>query len=273
MPSPVIIAVTNQKGGIGKTTTAVHLATGIRRFTSKLVLVVDIGPQANTSSLFVGDEFVNQQEYADEPSIFEVLTDDQFPLLDAVYSVDLDENTSIDILPAKNNLNSARGIFPSLTRQEYRLSDAFYMSAQTGHPLHDYIIIDCPPSLDLFNLNAIVAATHILVPVAPGENNLKGMRELLDTIDRANGLKMRNRDKPLTVLGAVMTLMDRTALAKDSRNKILSETPFPILAEIPRLIAVQEAEAAHQDLFAFDPKSKATAAYKQLVKEVINGTK
>lgn len=274
----VVIAIFNAKGGVGKSTSTVQLSAGIARFGEKTVLAIDIGPQANTSSLFIGDEFVKVQAYEDAPSIYEVLTDDQFPLMDAVYAVELEGGEfPLDILPAKETLEEVRNMFPRLNRKEYRLGDALFLAnkeiIEEGGEPHDFVIIDCPPSRDDFSLNALVACTHVLIPVTPGENNLKGMNKLLDSIQTANSLKMRNREKPIIPLGVVLTQVNQqTIMTKLTREKILSETDFNIIAEIPHLVSVQYAEANHQDLFAYDSRSKATIAYRKLVQEVLNAT-
>ncbi|MEM8859093.1 MAG: ParA family protein [Chloroflexota bacterium] len=272
-----IIAITNEKGGVGKTTTAVHLACGIRRFTNASVLVVDIGPQANTSSRFMPTGFVEMTDFQDEPSIVDVLVDG-YPLGDALYSVYLDpalgeESETIDILPAKLNLNDARDALVSKPRREYLLADAFLKFNHSISPeeAYDFVIIDCPPSKDDFNRNALVASTHVLVPFMPGKNNLSGIATLQASIQEANELQMLNRQPSTSVLGTVITIANlQTNLFRDAQQIIKSQTNYPILGVIPRLVAIEEAEAAQLDVFVYQPKSKGAAAYRKLVENVLH---
>ena len=272
-----IIAITNEKGGVGKTTTAVHLACGIRRFTNASVLVVDIGPQANTSSRFMPKGFVEMTDYQNEPSILDVLVDG-YPMGEALYSVyldtDLGENSeTIDILPAKLSLNDARDALVSKPRREYLLADAFlkFERSISEDDAYDFIIIDCPPSKDDFNRNALVVSTHILVPFMPGKNNLAGIATLQASIQEANELQMLNRQSPTNVLGTVITIANlQTKLFRDAQRIIEAQTNYPILGVIPRLVAIEEAEAAHSDVFVYRPKSKGAAAYRQLVDNVLS---
>ena len=271
----IILAILNEKGGVGKTTTAVNLACGIRRFTNANVLVVDIGPQANCSSRFMPEEFVKMTDYLDQPSLLDVLLGD-LPVAECFYTMPLDpelgeESETIDVLPAKLDLNSARDQFPRLPRKEYLLADAFAIYHQEYEP-YDYVIIDCPPSPDNFNRNAIVASTHVLVPFMPGLNNLAGISTLQQSIRDANRLQTLNRQPPTKVIGTVLTIVDpnpRVRVTAEARDIINNQTTYPILAEIPRLISVVEAEAARKDMFSYAPNSRATKAYKQLVDNVL----
>lgn len=268
-----IIACVNQKGGVGKTTTAINLAAGLRRLTGANVLFIDIDAQANATSTLLGDSFAQGQLPPDEFCVYDVLINDDIEFADAIYEADLiqpdgKEPLVIDILPANVILSSAEIDLVSIFRREYRLMDKFEtFTNANGAGIYDYIVIDCPPSLGLFTLNALMMATHVLVPLNSSKYPLSGMAMLLNTIKIANS--GRRGRQPLQVLGVVPTLWDRTAISRDTLEEI-QQLPFKVMEPIPYLVAIREAEAAGEDMFVFAPRSKATQAYRKLVQEVVN---
>lgn len=268
-----IIACVNQKGGVGKTTTAINLAVGLRRLADASVLFIDLDSQANATSTLLGDAFAHGNLPDDEFCIYDVLINDEVPFSEALYESDLTQigkkrPLTIDVMPSNVILSSAEIDLVNTFRREYRLIDKYdaFLKAAGGEP-YEYIIIDCPPSLGLFTLNALIMATDVLIPLNSSKYPLSGMAMLLNTIKIANS--GRRGRPPLNVLGIVPTLWDRTAISRDTFEEI-QRLNYTVMEPIPYLVAIREAEAAGQDIYAFAPRSKATVAYKKMVEKVMN---
>ncbi len=260
-----VIAVVNQKGGSGKTTTAVNLAAALARGMTNghRVLLVDMDPQANATAVFLGVPFAAGPQQA--PVVYEVLMERTGPA-EAIQSVDLPPNGQIPggrlhVLPAHLNLAAAELELVAAFEREKRLARAL----STLEDDYSLVILDCPPSLGLLTVNALMAATHVLIPVDPGLFPLVGLGILLRTVEM-----VRQSNTDLQILGVVPTFADRTVLSRDSRAQLEQEFGDRLLPAIPRRVALGEANAAGQDIFAYAPRSEAAKAYARLTREVMS---
>ena len=262
---PRIIALANQKGGTGKTTTAVNLAAGLARYGNQRVLLVDLDPQANTTAVFFGAAYVAGPNPG--LTVYDVLME-QAQAKSVLRSAELAANgryklpaTSIDLLPAHINLAVAEQELVSVFQRENRLKQAL----ETIQNQYDFVIIDCPPSLGLLTVNALMASTEILIPVEPGVFPLIGLGLLHKTIDT---IKAANSE--LHVIGLLPLRMNRTNLAVSTLGELKSRFGDLVLPPIPERIAIGEAHARGQDIFLYAADSDGAAAYTTLVNEVLN---
>jgi chromosome partitioning protein len=247
-----VIAVVNQKGGVGKTTTAVNLAAYMAA-TGKYVLLVDLDAQAN-ATLGLGVHVAT-----DKSNIYHALVIDQSPET-------ILRRTSIfgfDILPADQSLAGATVELVSMEERESRLKKVLN-SVRTNY---DYILVDCPPSLGLLTINGLVAAERVIIPVQCEYYALEGLSQLLKTIE----LVRAGINPDLQVLGVVLTMYDkRNQLARQVVNEVTKNFPGRVFDSIiPRTISLAEAPSFGKTILQFDPNSKAARAYRQLAEEVI----
>ncbi len=244
-----IIAVVNQKGGVGKTTTAVNVAAQLAS-RDKPVLIVDLDPQGNaTSGLGIAKDTVSLSTY-------EVLCQEA-PLHDAILET---QTPGLFILPANANLAGAEIELVDVPRREYQLQQAL------SNASYAYIIIDCPPSLGLLTINGLTAADAVFIPVQAEYYALEGLGQLLKTFQRVRAVL----NPQLDLLGVVITMFDkRTSLSEQVQNEIKSyfnEKLFKTV--IPRNVRLAEAPSYGQTIFEHDKWSKGAWAYKALAKEV-----
>ncbi|PIR74032.1 MAG: chromosome partitioning protein ParA [Candidatus Magasanikbacteria bacterium CG10_big_fil_rev_8_21_14_0_10_47_10] len=247
-----IIAVVNQKGGVGKTTTAVNLAAGLAEM-GKFVLLVDMDPQGNASSgLGLSRADAGQ-------GVYEALAK-QRRLHDVIYNT---AHEGLRLLPSTPNLAGANIELVDVERREFQLAD---LLAEAGHA-YDYIIIDCPPSLGLLTVNSLTASDHILIPVQAEYYALEGLGQLLETINL-----IREHIKPeINVLGAVITMFDkRTRLSSDVMEELYKYFPNNIFRSvIPRTVRLAEAPSFGKSIFHYEPRGKGARAYERLAQEIL----
>ena len=247
-----IIAVINQNGGVGKSTTAVNLSAALVEM-GKQVLLVDLDPQGNTSSGLGIDK--RQVQHC----IYDALLNDVE--IEDVIIPDVCEG--LDLVPATINLAGAEVELVSEMARENRLKDA--VGKMRGR--YDYIFIDCPPSLGLLTVNALVAADKLLIPIQCEFYALEGVTKLLDSMKR-----VKTRLNPtLDIFGVLLTMYDgRTTLSKQVVKEVrgfFGKTVFETL--IPRTVKLSEAPSFGQPITQYDPTGKGALSYVELAKEVI----
>ena len=247
-----IMAIINQKGGVGKSTTAINLSAALGEL-GKQVLLVDLDPQGNSSS-GLGVEKSQVQN-----CIYDVLLND-VPVEEVIIP---DVCEGLDLVPATINLAGAEVELVSEMARENRLKDA--IGALRGK--YDYIFIDCPPSLGLLTVNALVAADKLLIPIQCEFYALEGVTKLLDSMKR-----VKTRLNPtLDIYGVLMTMYDgRTTLSRQVVEEVRSyfgRLVFETL--IPRTVKLSEAPSFGQPITLYDPSGKGAQSYMSLAKEVI----
>lgn len=247
------IAIINQKGGVGKTTTAISLGAYLAK-NGKRVLVVDLDPQGNTTSGFgITSESLNG-------CIYNVLIDGA-----AILRVKKETNTheNLHLVPASINLAAAEVELVSQLAREYKLKTAF----EDIENDYDYILIDNPPSLGLLTVNGLVAADRVLIPVQAEYYALEGLGQLLSTIKRVRVQLNPNLD----LLGVLVTMYDkRTSLSKEVYNELEKHFGKHVFKTIiPRNIRLAEAPSYGKAILEYDKFSKGALAYKNLSKEII----
>ncbi|MBI5466966.1 MAG: ParA family protein [Candidatus Kerfeldbacteria bacterium] len=247
-----IIAVVNQKGGVGKTTTSINLGAYLARAGYR-VLLVDLDPQANaTSGLGVDHQAL-------EKGVYEVLIS-PVAMKDVVIATPIE---NYHLVPATLSLAGASVELVPLDRREFLLRDNLAELAND----YDYIIIDSPPSLGLLTINGLVAANEVLVPVQSEYYSLEGLGQLMETID----LVKDNLHPDLKMLGVVLTMYDpRFRLSAAVLEELYKYFPAGQIfrSVIPRNVRLAEAPSFGQTIFHYDPKSPGAKAYKKLAEEV-----
>ena len=255
-----IFTVANQKGGVGKTTTAVNLAAALSMGGLK-VLVIDLDPQGNASTAFAIDR-------ANSAGMYEVLIND-LPM--AEVAVKIPSFPHLEVIPANSELAGAEILLVPAVAREFRLKSSlltFLDARATTGQRFDYVFIDCPPSLGLLTINALAAADEVLVPIQCEYYSLEGLSLLLETLGEVE--KRLNPKISLTTI--VLTMFDsRTRLASDVADNVKKHFPRELIdIPIPRAVRVSEAPSYGQTVMTYDASSPGAIAYLSVAREIAN---
>jgi chromosome partitioning protein len=247
-----ILAITNQKGGVGKTTTAINLAAAIAQRKHR-TLLIDLDPQANsTLAFFEANEL--------PVSMFDVLSEQRVDLRQAIRQTSFPH---LSLAPARLALAKLEQQLVGQFDAPYKLKDAL----TAVHKDFDFIVLDTPPALGILTVNALVAASHLLIPVQASYFAIEGTDDLVETYSR-----IRARPNPdLKIVGVLITLFDRrTNIAKDAVGQVRSVFGAALFkTRISRNVRLEESPAYRQTIFTFAPGSPGAVEYRKLAEEVI----
>jgi chromosome partitioning protein len=249
----MIVAIANQKGGVGKTTTAINLSAALA-LRGKPTLLIDLDPQSNSSMSYLDVAQVSR-------SVYDAISDPQCSFGDVILP---STHPNLFVAPSRIALAKVEARLVGELDAHFRLKDRL----EPIREQYPNIVIDCPPTLGLLTVNALVAATHLLIPIQSSYFALEGTDDLLETIE-----KVRTRANPgLRILGVVITMHDRrTALARDIRtqiDKVFGSKVFKTV--ITKSVRLEESPAYKESIFTFAPESTGAAEYYRLCEEVMD---
>jgi chromosome partitioning protein len=249
----MILAIANQKGGVGKTTTAINLAAALA-LRGKPTLLIDLDPQGNSSMSFIDVR-------ASERSMYDVFVETQIHIADVIVPTALPH---LSVAPSRIALAKLESRMVGELDAPFRLKDEL----ATVLANYEHVVIDCPPALGLLTVNALVASTHLLIPIQSSYFALEGTDDLLETFE-----KVRQRPNPeLQILGVVITMHDkRTALGRDIQDqirKVFGDKVFRTV--ISKSVRLEESPAYRESIFTFAPDSSGATEYYSLCEEVID---
>jgi len=260
-----IIAIANQKGGCGKTTTAVNLAVALAEKspptafgeTSKRTLIVDLDPQGH-STIGLGHEPDKLTV-----SIYDTLSKSQIPISGVIVSTKVER---LELAPSNVLLSGAELELASVVGREFVLAERL----KTVKDKYDICVIDCPPSLGLLTLNALVASTDVVVPVQVHYYAMEGLKQLFETV---NIIAEHLRPCNVKILGLLLTFVDKTTLLSKQTQKQMREYFGDLVFDtvIHKCVRLAEAPSAGEPIFTYAPESRSAAEYRALAEEIING--
>lgn len=253
-----VLTVSNQKGGVGKTTTAVNIGSALAALGAK-VLVIDLDPQGNASTA------LGVPHSAEIPSVYDVLIE-EMPLADIVQPSP--ENPNLFCAPSTIHLAGAEIELVAQVAREHRLRRALEVYL-ADHPM-DFVIIDCPPSLGLLTINAFTAASEVFIPIQCEYYALEGLSQLLGSIQ----MIQKHLNPPLHLSTILLTMFDgRTRLAQQVAEEVRTHFPDQVLETvIPRSVRVSEAPSFGQTVIAYDGQSAGAIAYREAAVEIASRT-
>lgn len=249
----MILAITNQKGGVGKTTTAINLSAALA--TKGLqTLLIDLDPQANSSLSFV-------DVHSLQKTVYDALVDPGVDLPEVIQPADNVEN--LEVAPSSISLAKIEAKLLGEIDSYYRLKD----EVKKVRRRYEFIVIDTPPALGIITVNALVAASHILIPIQSSYFALEGTDDLLETIDK---IKLRANPR-LQILGALLTLYDkRTRLSKDIKQQVQEVFGAKLFdTVISKSVRLEESPAYRESIFSFAPRSSGAFEYYKLSEEIL----
>ncbi len=249
----MIVSIANQKGGVGKTTTAINLAAALA-LRGRQTLLIDLDPQANSTMSFLDMRQVTR-------SVYDVIAEPDAKLEDIIVQTPI---ANLYVAPARIALAKLEGRLVGEIDSHFRIKDRL----DAVRNRFEAIVIDCPPALGLLTVNALVASSHLLIPIQSSYFALEGTDDLLETIE-----KVRARANPgLQILGVVITMHDRrTSLARDIRDQITQVFGAKVFrTTISKSVRLEESPAYKESIFTFAPDSTGASEYYSLCEEVID---